>query len=99
MDGLADAVKKTVRSPFAQENEDTVLVFVVVVFVPMANNTEESMKRNIWRRKPWGLGSAYVSASAPGRSAWIAGVVRISGECASSMNLDCFEHQKDTGTS
>ena len=47
VDGLADAVKKTVRSPFAQENEDTVLVFVVVVFVPMANNTEESMKRNV----------------------------------------------------
>ena len=47
MDGHADAVKKTVRSPFGQDIEGTVLAFVVVVFALMANNTKDSMKRNL----------------------------------------------------
>lgn len=92
VDGPADAVKKTVSSPFGQEIEGTVLIHVVVVFALMANNTKDFLKRNLGQRKPWGLGSAYVSASAPGRPTWIASVVCISGEWASLMSLDCSDH-------
>lgn len=50
VDGPADAVKKTVSSPFGQEIEGTVLIHVVVVFALMANNTKDFLKRNLGQR-------------------------------------------------
>ena len=99
VDGPADAVKKTVKFPSGKENEGTVLVSVVVAFVLMVNNTKVLRQMKLGQQNAWALESAYASASVPGRSTWIASAVRISGEWASSMNMDCFEHRKDMHTS